>query len=186
MIAYAGAGCPHYNHAEKLIGRRNIPSVCAAFEGGLQFRYHPHGEPIMSMIQLIYVSTANHLLSELEIRQILDSSIRHNTPQEVTGLLLYSDGSFMQVLEGDEAAVNETMSRIERDPLHHGIIVLERTTVTSREFGTWAMGFHGVTTADATKWPAYAPFFESGFDAKAIDAKSGVALDILHHFAQAD
>lgn len=59
----------------------------------------------MSMIQLIYVSTANHLLSELEIRQILDSSIRHNTPQEVTGLLLYSDGSFMQVLEGDEAAV---------------------------------------------------------------------------------
>jgi hypothetical protein len=49
----------------------------------------------------------------------------------------------MQVLEGEEAAVDETMSRIQMDPLHHTIFMLNRSIVAFREFGTWAMGFRG-------------------------------------------
>ncbi|MCK6375779.1 MAG: BLUF domain-containing protein, partial [Zoogloea sp.] len=64
------------------------------------------------LVQLIYVSSAARLLDEQALRAILESSVRHNTPQAVTGMLLYANGAFMQVLEGDEAAVAETMSRI--------------------------------------------------------------------------
>jgi hypothetical protein len=138
----------------------------------------------MNLIQLIYVSTAEHELDESEIKKILDSSVRHNTPQEVTGLLLYSEGSFMQVLEGEEAAIDETMSRIEKDPLHHSLIVMTRSKIAYREFGTWTMGFRGVIAPDAATWPAYAPFFEYGFNAELIGAKPGLALDILRHFAE--
>jgi hypothetical protein len=138
----------------------------------------------MSLIQLLYVSTATHELSANEIREILDSSVRHNTPQEVTGLLLYSEGSFMQVLEGEEDAVNETMSRIAADSRHHGIVELNRSIIAGREFGRWAMGFRGIEAQDATTWPAYAPFFIHGFNAKLIDAKPGIALEILRRFAR--
>jgi hypothetical protein len=138
----------------------------------------------MGLIQLIYVSTATNELNDKEIRQILDSSIRHNTPQEVTGLLLYSHGSFMQVLEGEETAVDETMSRIKKDPLHHSILVMTRSPITVREFGTWAMAFRGIKAPDSATWPAYAPFFERGFNARLIDATPGVALEILRRFAE--
>lgn len=137
----------------------------------------------MGLIQLIYVSTAEHELNDKEIRQILDSSVSHNTAQDVTGLLLYAHGSFMQVLEGEEAAVDETMSRIGKDTLHHGILVMARAAIERREFGRWAMAFRGIKAPDAATWPAYAPFFEHGFDAKLIDATPGVALEILQQFA---
>jgi len=137
----------------------------------------------MPLIQLIYISTATQELEDKEIHQILESSVRHNTPQEVTGLLLYSKGSFMQVLEGAEAAVDETMGRIEKDPLHHSILTISRTKIACRDFGQWAMAFRGVTAPNATKWPAYAPFFDHGFDAMRISATPGLALGILRQFA---
>jgi hypothetical protein len=138
----------------------------------------------MRLIQLIYVSTATAEFEADEIRKILDSSVRHNTPQEVTGLLLYTHGSFMQVLEGEEVAVDETMSRIKADDRHHSINVLSRTTISTREFGSWSMGFRGVTAPDVEMWPAYSPFFKFGFNSDKIGAKPGFALEILQAMAK--
>jgi hypothetical protein len=137
----------------------------------------------MSLVQVIYISTALHELSEVEIKAILDSAIYHNKPQNVTGLLLYSRGSFMQALEGDAAAVDETMARIRLDPRHRGITVLSQSWVGEREFGTWSMGFRGVSAKDAATWPDYAPFFETGFNAETIGAKPGRGLAILRAMA---
>ncbi len=137
----------------------------------------------MNLIQLIYVSSATHELAAEEIRRILDTAVRHNSRQEVTGMLLYVEGSFMQVLEGEEAAVEETISRIVQDPRHHSILVVSKTKVAAREFGTWAMGFRGITADDAASWPGYAPFFDHGFSAEKIGAKPGLALEILQALA---
>jgi hypothetical protein len=136
----------------------------------------------MAIIQLIYVSAAEHELNDQEIRQILDASVRNNTTRHITGMLLYAAGSFMQVLEGEEADVDQFMKRIERDPRHHTIIVLSRDTVRAREFAHWSMGFRGLTAQDARSWPGYAPFFELGFSAEKIGAKPGLALELLKTF----
>lgn len=136
----------------------------------------------MAIIQLIYVSCAQHEQNDQEIRQILDTSVRNNTTRQITGMLLYSAGSFIQVLEGEAADVDEFMSRIERDTRHHSIIVLSRETVATREFAHWSMGFRGLSAQDAKSWPAYAPFFEFGFSAEKIGAKPGLALSILNTF----
>jgi hypothetical protein len=45
------------------------------------------------------------------------------------------------------------------------------------------MAFHGVNAEDAKMLPGYAPFFEHGFDAAAVGAKPGLALDMLKRFA---
>jgi hypothetical protein len=136
----------------------------------------------MSLIEMIYVSTATHALSDQELRQILDSSVRNNSPHHITGMLLYSAGSFMQALEGDEAAVDESMARIGKDPRHHDIIELSRTEIKTRAFAQWSMGFRGLTAKDAKSWPGFAPLFEFGFDAEKFGAEPGLAMDLLKNF----
>jgi hypothetical protein len=72
----------------------------------------------VSLISLIYVSRAGEQFGTGELTHILESAVRHNTAQSLTGMLLYSNGNFMHVLEGEEAAVDETYSRIQQDPRH--------------------------------------------------------------------
>jgi hypothetical protein len=138
----------------------------------------------MALVQLIYVSTAREELDTAELDQILASSVRHNEQQQVTGMLLYSAGSFLQILEGEEAVVAETYSRIKEDPRHTDIMLLERSVVTTRDFAHWHMGFRRLGQADAADHPAYAAFFEHGFDAAAIGAKPGLALELLLDFGR--
>ena len=137
----------------------------------------------MALINLIYVSSARTELAAKELLRILESSARRNTPQEVTGMLLYLNGSFMQVLEGEEAMVDETYARILRDPRHTGLVLIERAPINARSFGHWSMGFKHLGATDVAAHPAYAPFFSDGFDAAAIGAKKGLAFEILADFA---
>jgi hypothetical protein len=140
----------------------------------------------MALTQLIYVSSAARNLDQGDIRRMLESCVRHNLANQVTGMLLFASGNFLQVLEGEEDAVDETMSRILLDHRHHGVIVISKETVTDRDFPTWLMGFRGVGATDAKTWPGYAPYFESGFNASAIGAKPGLALELLKTFAKSN
>ena len=55
------------------------------------------------MYQLVYVSTASRAMSDADLNEILDVSRRKNRERDVTGVLLYLDRGFLQVLEGPEA-----------------------------------------------------------------------------------
>ena len=140
----------------------------------------------MALIQLIYVSSAAREMDEGDLHRMLESAVRHNETNNVTGMLLFASGNFLQVLEGEDAAVDEAMSRIQADPRHHGIILVSREEITGRDFGAWSMGFRGVRASDAEAWPGYAPYFESGFNASLIGAKPGLALDLLKTCAKSN
>lgn len=134
------------------------------------------------LIQLIYVSSAKEELSDAELDKILESSARHNAGNEVTGMLLYSCGNFMQVLEGPAEAVDATYERLCADPRHHHIFLLSRDGVSERQFANWRMGFHRITRLDAEAHPAFAPLFANGFDTEQLGAKAGQAMDLLKLF----
>lgn len=139
----------------------------------------------MKLIQLIYVSSSpDPQVSPIELERILQSAVRHNLAQGITGMLLYANGTFIQVLEGEEAAVDETFARVERDPRHTGVFVIDRAPIRDRAFGQWSMGFKRLGQADAVSHPSYAPFFEHGFDLSQIQARPGVALEMLTDFAR--
>ncbi len=137
----------------------------------------------MSLVQLIYMSD---LIDENEanIAPILQSSISHNSKNDITGMLLYSKGNFLQVLEGDKEAVDETYDRICRDTRHHNIIFLTEEDVAERNFSNWSMGYLQLGPEHVAKMPKYAPFFQFGFDAPTIRAKPGVAKEMLELFSQ--
>lgn len=137
----------------------------------------------MEICQLIYVSKASIPLSHAGLRALIEVAAGFNASRGVTGLLLYANETFMQVLEGGVADVDAVMERILRDKRHHDINILAKSAVMAREFGRWSMGLHEVGSEDIRSLPAYAPFFEAGFNPEQIGAQPGLALDILQAFA---
>ena len=93
----------------------------------------------MAFSQLIYVSDLVNK-NEAELGSILESAVRHNRKDDITGMLLYSGGNFLQVLEGGEANVHSTFERICLDPRHKNIMVLTEEEVPERQFANWSMG----------------------------------------------
>jgi len=92
------------------------------------------------MRQLLYASNTQRDASDSLLEDILAASRRNNAACAVTGVLLYSDGGFMQVLEGEDAAVEQTFARICSDKRHWNTsVLLDR--VAPRAFGAWSMGF---------------------------------------------
>ncbi|MEE4121286.1 MAG: BLUF domain-containing protein [Paracoccaceae bacterium] len=93
------------------------------------------------LYRYIYLSSATEPMSDADIEQILAASRRNNTPAEITGMLMYHDGHFLQILEGPKDAVRACVSRIKADPRHDTIFRLQSGPVPSRAFPDWRMGF---------------------------------------------
>lgn len=88
--------------------------------------------------QYLYISTAP-TLSRDEVDAILATSARNNPARGITGLLLYNGRNFLQLLEGEEAALATLMARITGDPRHGGVTVIDRRTIAERTCPDWAM-----------------------------------------------
>lgn len=101
------------------------------------------------MIRLVYLSFATVPFTQADLDDLLRTSRRNNARSGVTGMLLFRDGDFLQVLEGEEAPVRETFDRIEQDPRHDGVRVIDESSVAQREFNDWAMGFRRLGDDDA-------------------------------------
>lgn len=65
------------------------------------------------MKQIVYISTAINLMSEAALIEILKTSRKKNHQHNITGLLLYSGGTFIQLIEGAAADVNLVYEAIE-------------------------------------------------------------------------
>ncbi|MEQ1781742.1 MAG: BLUF domain-containing protein [Hyphomonadaceae bacterium] len=91
--------------------------------------------------RLIYLSAAREEMAPDQLEAILTVARKNNEPAGVTGLLLFHDGSFFQVLEGPKDEVVRIFSAIEKDPRHSRVIILETKTREERAFPNWSMGY---------------------------------------------
>ena len=96
----------------------------------------------MSLITLVYVSFAEHTMTDSELRELLEESRQNNARLNITGMLLYRDGFFIQALEGEAEVVDELYANIAKDPRHTHVVTVYRNKITERSFGTWSMGFN--------------------------------------------
>lgn len=135
----------------------------------------------MTVHQLIYLSDLVGK-DEGELAAILESAVRHNTADGITGMLLYAGGNFLQVLEGEKEAVQATYQRICQDPRHHNFMLLLEQDVPERQFGRWSMGCRHLRPEDAAQFPAHAPFFTYGFRRPELTVEPGEALEMLQLF----
>ena len=108
------------------------------------------------LYRLVYTSR-NHLEGgedeqKAAVAGVLAVSKRNNARVGVTGALLFNSGSFAQVLEGSRTAVETTFERIQRDPRHSDVAVLQCEPVASRAFPNWSMGFIGNSPRGRALW----------------------------------
>ena len=100
------------------------------------------------MKRVIYCSQATHDVSPDELVQLLEVSRRNNEKVGLSGMLLYSSQSFLQVLEGDPAALEQTYARIGADDRHTNLRLLMDAEVSAPLFPDWTMGFEHVDDED--------------------------------------
>jgi hypothetical protein len=134
------------------------------------------------MYFLVYVSSAVNLFSDKELTDLLEVSRRNNEKVDVTGLLLYSSGNFMQVLEGPQKTVLETHARIAHDPRHTGLITLVQGDREEREFDQWSMGFKRLDGPDNPQVPGYSDFLTNPLTGVEFTGNPSRALSLLSFF----
>ncbi len=91
------------------------------------------------LVRLIYASYSTTNLNAQDITQILQTSQKNNSVKKIGGVLFYSDRYFLQCLEGERHAVNETYLRIAADPRHAKCVMIDYNAIASRLFPRWAM-----------------------------------------------
>ena len=94
--------------------------------------------------RLIYCSQATQDLDPDELVALLETSRRNNAAVGLSGMLLYSSQSFLQLLEGEPAALAEAYARIAVDERHTRLRLLLDAEVSGPLFPDWTMGFEHV------------------------------------------
>ncbi|MCI5065127.1 BLUF domain-containing protein [bacterium] len=94
------------------------------------------------LIQLVYLSVSRWRLDTRELVQLLCTAREKNRALNVSGMLLYRDDYFLQVLEGPKKPVQLVFNCIQKDQRHHHIVKLGEGHIPERSFPGWSMGFH--------------------------------------------
>jgi len=88
---------------------------------------------------LTYVSEAREAMSEAEFTQLGLQAGRLNALDGITGLLVFNGARFCQTVEGAPAAIDSLLGRLNADPRHCAINVIDDQLVTQRRFRSWDM-----------------------------------------------
>jgi hypothetical protein len=97
-------------------------------------------------------------------------------------MLLFSEGNFFQVLEGEGTAVNQLYEKIIRDKRHAQCTLLIREPIAKRSFGNWSMGFSRISPGELRNIVGLNDFFHDGSCFTKLDA--GRAKKLLGAFAR--
>lgn len=129
----------------------------------------------------VYASSATNLFSELDLQALLRQCRENNTALGITGMLLYKDGNFMQVLEGDETVIRQLLARIRTDPRHAGMMTLLEGSAP-REFPDWSMGFQDLQSAESRAIPGYHEFMNIPLNDASFSGNPSAARRLLLTF----
>ena len=135
-----------------------------------------------NLIQTIYASKASEAFVEGELAELMQQSRSNNLRSELTGMLLYCEGNFFQVLEGDEEAVKSVYRSIEKDPRHDDMVKIIEEGIAERSFGDWSMGLMTATRKEiAEEVEGFNDFFQAG--SCLADVDKGRSRKLLEAFA---
>jgi hypothetical protein len=80
--------------------------------------------------------------------ELLKVARANNARLGITGMLLYADGNFVQLIEGPDNAVDALYARISRDPRHTSLLKALDRPITERHYADWTMGFDRIGEAE--------------------------------------
>jgi Sensors of blue-light using FAD len=132
------------------------------------------------LIQCVYASAATQRFDKAELHTLLETCRRNNSQKDVTGMLLFQNGSFFQVLEGPPDQVAGLFEKISGDPRHSHVIKILESGIAERSFAEWTMGHAAVTYTDLAKIDGLNDFFME--ERQFCDIEAGRAQTLLDAF----
>ena len=136
----------------------------------------------MPLFSLLYSSAATYPMTDEDLVEILEQSRSYNQANNITGMLLYHNESFMQYLEGERAKVLDLYDRIAIDDRHTGVTLYFERAIDERNFANWSMGFTNLEKVDPAELEGFTPFLEKGFTSEAASEHPTMAMRLLLKF----
>lgn len=97
----------------------------------------------MSLYLLSYVSESTIPLSsaEKDLSAIVETARLMNSKHNITGVLFFHQGHFLQVLEGSKGVLDQLMQNIGADQRHCNVTTLIEQEIRTRSYQNWNMGY---------------------------------------------
>lgn len=128
------------------------------------------------LIHCVYSSVLSPGHDASELVRILATARRHNPTIGATGILLFCQGAFFQVLEGPRAAISTLYDRIAVDPRHERVTKLIEAPIAERSFRDWTMGLVQVTPAELAEVPGLDRLVAAGRTLAEVDPDTARSL----------
>lgn len=138
----------------------------------------------LRMHHIIYLSWAVAPFSTAQLQRLLTRARQRNAELAITGVLLYGNEQFMQVLEGEEDVVQELYAQIKQDPRHYNILTFANKVVAKRAFTEWTMAFQSVSAQQFADVAGYLPAASMPAQAAGFSPSDGQLFDVLRSFVQ--
>ena len=90
---------------------------------------------------IVYLSSASDELEIAEISKILSFTEESNNNHDITGLLLFSDGNFFQIIEGEKNSMLKLFETIKRDDRHRNIQQIFGEEINKGAYDLYATNF---------------------------------------------
>jgi hypothetical protein len=84
--------------------------------------------------QVIYISYLKHTFDECDFINQLMMSRQSNAQNNITGMLFYANGKYIQLIEGPKNSVIQLMGNIHQDERHYDIEIIADTAINYRNF----------------------------------------------------
>jgi hypothetical protein len=136
----------------------------------------------MSNYYICYKSKAENFTNESEILNILNLSQKNNLKNNITGMLLYIEDSFIQLIEGDKKDVEILFGKIQRDKRHHSVKILSQGEINGRFFQNWVMGFRTLSQYDLEEMIALNKIGRFTIEELLDNAKPHISIELLKSF----
>lgn len=138
------------------------------------------------LLCLVYISRAVSPMGDGDLLTLLRQSRANNGRDDVTGLLLYRQGRFMQALEGPHETVHALYRRIAMDNRHTAVTTLIKFRTDARAFPGWSMGFTHVDRIPEPDRAGFSPFLDQEFDDASWQQAPHQAVRLLKSFREID
>ena len=136
------------------------------------------------MIHLIYMSSVTTWPTENDLIEILTQARARNNKKNITGMLLYDNANFMQVLEGAEVDVHDIYNSILKDSRNTGNVILVEEEIEHRAFPSWSMGFKNLENCSPEELEGFQDIFNSGLDKQLAVNNTSKALGLIMGFVK--
>lgn len=134
------------------------------------------------MIQVSYLSRATRDMSAADLLGLLMHAREKNLASGITGMLLYGNGTFLQVIEGEDAVIEGLVERLGRDSRHAEVRILSRRAVPERQYSDWSMGFEQVSDGALEAVDGLRDFGAADFTFDELARNEAAVERIMEHF----